>query len=523
MKAHDATKHLFAWLTAAAGQALHLPLERMVDVLLGNTPLDDLFTSPLKEYFFSEKAREGDLSTYTAHLQNLSTIRERLREHSVDMVTPRLADFLDFMDANRQAGTRITSFRHIGEDSASVQLISAHGSKGLEFDHVFIVNATDTMWGEKATGRTPVIAFPPHLRLRQKSDDYDERLRLFYVAMTRARHNLHISYANETDAGKQVLLASFLVESPLDRHEESSTSDAAGQEAAEHLWYAPIVNIPAVSIHDYLAPMLKNYKLSATHVNSFIDVTHGGPQQFLLNTLLRFPSAPTAARSYGIAIHSTLQRAHDHVRATGSLLPEEDILHEFEKNIEKMAFTDDERRHYLHQGSDTLRIFLKENYSGFSANQQAELDFKYQDVVVEGVRLTGKLDVAEFNKETCSATVIDYKTGGSLATWDKGQDYQKIKAHKYRQQLLFYKLLIENSRDWRKYTMTEGILQFVEPDPSGKIIDLRLTDFDTAELERFTKLISIIWKHINELSFPDTSGYENSIDGIKQFEDDLLK
>jgi DNA helicase-2/ATP-dependent DNA helicase PcrA len=523
MQSHEATKQLFLWLVTAAQQSQHLPLERMIDILIGNTSLNEIYISPLKSYFFSDDNRENDTSNYTEHLENLSTIRMRLREHIADMTTPLLADFLDFITANNDNNARITSYRHIGDDTAAVRLLSAHGSKGLEFDHVFVINATDSMWGEKASGKSPVIAFPPHLRLRQNSNSYDERLRLFYVAMTRARYGLHISYANENDSTKEVLRAGFLIESPLPYHEEQTRTDASDRlHAAEYLWYAPIINIPPVAMNEYLAPILKNYKLSATHINSFIDITAGGPQHFLLSTLLRFPSAPTAASSYGIAVHSTLQRAHDHVRATGSPQPEEDILHEFEKNIGRMALTDDEHRQYLQRGSDALRAFLSEHYNSFSPLQQAELDFKYQDVQLDDIKLTGKLDVVQFDKDSKTAKVTDYKTGAVLSSWEKGQDFQKIKAHKYRQQLLFYKLLIENSRDWRGYTMNEGVLQFVEPDKSGQIVDLRLTDISSDELERFTKLLTVVWKHINELSFPDTSHYDKSIKGVQQFEADLL-
>ncbi len=522
MQKADATEGLFGWLIAAAGQARHLPLERTLDILIGTTPLDD-FTSPFKDFFFSEDARQSDLSNYSAHLKNLTTIREKLREHTFGSKTPKLADFLEFMTQNRATNTRITSTRHIGEEGESVRLLSAHGSKGLEFDHVFIINATDTMWGEKTRGRTSTITFPPHLRLRQNTDAYDERLRLFYVAMTRARAGLHISYASENDSGKETLRAAFLLDNPLpERQETPDGSDKAELDAVEHAWYAPLVNVPQITMREYLAPVLDGYKLSATHINNFVDVTNGGPQQFLLSTLLRFPSARSAAANYGSAIHATLQRAHDHVRLHGSLQPEEDILHEFEKQLERMEFTEDEHRDYLQRGSDTLQTFLAARRNDFTPDQFAELDFARQDARIGDAHLTGKLDVVEFNKEAKTATVTDYKTGGVLTSWDKGQDYQKIKAHKYRQQLLFYKLLVEHSREWHTYTMDEGILQFVEPDPAGTIVDLRLNDIQPEELERFTRLVTAVWQCINDLSFPDTSGYDKTLAGIKEFEDDLL-
>lgn len=112
------------------------------------------------------------------------------------------------------------------QKNQAVKLISGHGSKGLEFNHVFIVNATDSAVGEKRqAAKVTQSNSHPHLRLKQNSNSYNERLRLFYVAMTRARQGLHITYANENDNGKEMLMAGFLAENNLPlrtiEHDES--------------------------------------------------------------------------------------------------------------------------------------------------------------------------------------------------------------------------------------------------------------------------------------------------------------
>jgi DNA helicase-2/ATP-dependent DNA helicase PcrA len=522
MRRHASTANLFTWLVETAGQVQHLPLERMIDVLMGNVETDaKVFRSPLKDYFFSNDSRDKQLSLFTSHLNNLTAIRKALREHAFEAEVPLLGDFLDFIQQSREADTKITSLQHVGDAESSVQLLTAHGSKGLEFDHIFIINAINDSWGKKG-GPGSQISFPPHLRLSRIDDNPNERLRLFFVAMTRAKRTLTISYALENDNAKETLEAGFLLGNSATHIEQSNASEERDKKAAEKLWYAPVATINNASMRDFLAPTLANYKLSVTSLNSFLDVTRGGPQHFLVNSLLRFPQARSASSSYGTAVHATLQRIHDHVIRTNTVQPEEDILKYFEEQMATFPFTDDERRAYTQRGINGLGQYIKKHHDSFTQTQLSEFDFANQDVHVGDAHLTGKLDVVDIDKTARTAIVTDYKTGKALASWDKGDDFEKIKAHHYRQQLLFYKLLIENSRDWRQYTMSEGILQFVEPDKSGAIVDLRLGTVNPDELERFTRLVQAVWRSINDLSFPDTSVYEPKLKGILQFEDDLL-
>ena len=63
--------------------------------------------------------------------------------------------------------------------------MTVHASKGLEFDHVFVTGLEKDLF--------------PHARHGDNKEalpeDAEEERRLFYVALTRARHKLHLSYA----------------------------------------------------------------------------------------------------------------------------------------------------------------------------------------------------------------------------------------------------------------------------------------------------------------------------------------
>lgn len=72
----------------------------------------------------------------------------------------------------------------------AVILQTAHKSKGLEYEYVFILNSDEDEWnGRRMTNK---IGMPITLPLLPANDDVSDRVRLYYVAMTRAQSILCI-------------------------------------------------------------------------------------------------------------------------------------------------------------------------------------------------------------------------------------------------------------------------------------------------------------------------------------------
>ena len=167
------------------------------------------------------------------------------------------------------------------------------------------------------------ISFPINLPIQPSGDDETDQMRLFYVALTRAKKHLYLTSYKIAETGKESSILRFMLPSDdfiaekspailktLYNPEDQSIDDG-GPETHELLtasWLA--YNTPPFFGEEIelLKILLKDYKLSVTHLNNFLNVTRGGPQTFLEQNLLRFPQAKTLSSSYGSAIHKAIER-----------------------------------------------------------------------------------------------------------------------------------------------------------------------------------------------------------------------
>jgi DNA helicase-2/ATP-dependent DNA helicase PcrA len=534
-------KRIAEFLIVSSRETQHQPLEVMLDKLIGSHepqvpneaeeegegiqtgPDEGLFVSPLRAYYFNEQRLEANPSEYLTMLSNLAVIRQRLREYRPDQPLT-LADFVGFINLHEKTHMTIVDSSDRNEDGQAIQLMTAHKSKGLEFDVVFVLSCQEEIWGNNARSRTSSIRFPNNLPIEPAGQTDDDCLRLFFVAMTRARTRLFMSYYQTDDAGKESLLANFL-SSEAFQPIAHSVGDITAEllQTLEPTWHIRHINSPHTMKQTLLRPQLDRYQLSVTHLNNFLDVTSGGPQAFLLQNLLRFPQAMGMGAVFGSAVHAVLQRAHVHLSSSGEKRPVEDILHDFELQLQNSRLNERDFNYLLEKGSDVLPIYLSERYSTFAPEQLAEYSFTNQGVTIGEARLTGAIDLLDIDKKTGRVIVTDYKTGKPSTSWRGNTEYEKIKLHKYRQQLMMYKLLVEGSRDFGdNYKVESGLIEFVESDGDGSVHRLEMV-FDGEELERFKALVQIVWRHVMELNMPDTSKYPPNYKGIRSFEDDLLK
>ena len=535
-------KNIASWLIDVGVRAKTEPLERILDDIIGSDgfqlPASDQddhegenifqkgktktrFKSPLREYYFGADARKRAEAKYLLFLSSLRVFIGALREfrHGTALFLSDMVAFADIHERNSISLSDTTPFRSA---EGAVNLLTAHKSKGLEFDTVFVASCQEEVWVGR--GHPNKLPFPANLRINPEEGG-DDRLRTFYVALTRAKRHLSVTSYTQGSSGKASMKTSFLA---ADRADGAIATHLLGQSLA--LDDSELVSsIEVLPMHPEFFPiipgerailmeLIKDYRMSVTHLNNFLNVVAGGPSAFLEQNLLRFPQAMSPHSVYGSAIHKAIELFYREHKETGKIPSEKKLVSYFADEMSRARLPESERLHFLHAGEERLPVWWQKKGKHIVSTHRSEVDFKGQGVVVEGVPIVGKIDKMVVEGENIH--VYDFKTGKAKHRWEGKDAHEKITLLSYQRQLIFYKLLVEHSHDFAKYAVTEGTLEFVEP-VEGEIAELSLhiTSEDTA---RLTKLISAVYKKIVSLDFPDTSSYSKDVDGIRAFEEDLL-
>jgi DNA helicase-2/ATP-dependent DNA helicase PcrA len=522
-------KHAALLLLTLAGKVETESLEYMLDALIGTTDVQThdrelpSVRSPLREYYFTQ---HGESTLYETVTQ-LTVLRARLREHETgEGRVLNLGDLLDFVAAYQTAEQPMLNTSPYSQAADAVQLMTVFKSKGLEFDHVFLIACDDSVWGSRATGIGNKLTLPANLaHIRHAGSTDDERLRLLYVAMTRSRYGLYLTSHAQSFSGKRTEAVKYFDETTdeqgvrrariLPEAYQAVNADDTEHPSLETLamnWQQRHYNVPA-PLTELLHERLKRYQLSPTHLTHFLDLKYGGPESFLLGTILRFPSAPSVDASFGNAIHETLQWVQGGLNTTGKLPGAEAACKHAAQYLTRESLTPEQLTVQTDRAKHALTAYFASKAQSFTQGNVAEKSFRDEGVFIGDVHLGGKIDLLEIDKESKTITVVDYKTG------QLGSDPAKL--YRYTLQLYCYKLLVEGSHTYRGYHVDEGRLVFVEPDGGGDIVQKHIR-FEPKQVEHAQQLLAAMWQCVMTLTMPDTTMYGDTLTDMRAFEAALL-
>lgn len=514
-------------------------LETILDYLIGSSPLDlqepgfNEFKCPFYEFHFGGQiAAKGQDADFWNVLTNLVILRSKLRDYKKTEERLTLKDFLEFAAAHREAGIKILNTSPYATGDNAVELMTAFKAKGLEWKSVFLLAVNDEAWGNKSNTASSRISLPPNLEhIRYGGASNDERLRLFYVAITRAKSQLYLVSYNRNYSGKSMTRLKCLDETTSQDGEDISphlpqssqrilpAEDGATTPTTELAAYWQQRHQTAIAdsgMQAMLKERLRTYQLSPTHVNSFTDVIHCGPQQFFMDSILRFPQAPRPEIQFGNAIHETLEWIHHASKKDGKLAGEDAIFKTYEKYLRDKRLSSQHLEQFMERGKIALQTYLEQRGHTISADNSIEHNFRNEGVFIGDTHMAGKIDKMIIDRKAKTIQIVDYKTGKSYSHWTR-----EAKLHKYQHQLYLYRALVEGSHTFKGYRVTDAYLEFVEPDEEGIIQELHQT-FDEEDFLMCKQLAQAVWAKITGLDLPDISGYTTDLKGIEKFEQDLI-
>ena len=176
-----------------------------------------------------------------------------------------------------------------------MRLVSAHGSKGLEFDWVYLLDADDSTWHRGASSEG---VCPSNLLFGDAKDEDDAR-RLLFVAATRAKRNLELYRAQ----GAMLRELSDLISSV-----EIDTNPFNLDAAIETDWHDNY----RLNTSELLA--LLDVKTDVRHqsaslLNAFVTYEQGCANglRFLERQVLRLPEAPSINLEFATIVHAMLE------------------------------------------------------------------------------------------------------------------------------------------------------------------------------------------------------------------------
>jgi len=488
-------KGMFLWDTAHAAQS-ELPfsggkpnlgeLERLISDL--RKKVHQLTVLEL----FDELAEALQISSAASAEERryFDRFAQFVREWQPKSETLRLHEFVEYLEYFEQAGGTVNLEQESGD---AVQLMTVHAAKGLEFDQVYLLRLVQG--GFPVGDRPHVLEFPSELmreELPKGSFHIQEERRLFYVAITRARHRLTLSTVENKRSKPSVFLDDILMDAQTKRRDVEQVAPMPANEAAPFEETGPALfelqerrervgSRIGEWAASYRPPVLEPLKISATG----IDVLEACPQKYLFRSVWRLRGGPAAAMSFGSVMHNTIKHFIGELRK-GHKLPFEEVVRKFELEWTSAGFEDDyQEQEYKKDGLAQLNAF---HTSTLAAPPNVIAQEKVFDLPMENnVVLTGRID--QVNRlGPGEEEIVDYKTGKPCSE----------ERAKKNVQLSVYALASREVFEWNPAGLTLHFLQTNHPVSSTR---------DDKQLKKLRSEIQEAAANIRAGDFPPKPGF----------------
>jgi len=453
-----------------------------------------------------DKADEETLKKW----ETIYQFYEKAREFEQSQNDSRLISFIEQIQMELDAGEEGSLKTSLDDRFEAVKIMTVHSAKGLEFKYVFVVNLVRRKF--PSDEKRSLIEIPEDLIkeiLPQGDFHIQEERRLFYVALTRAKKGLFLTWGLDY-GGKELKKPSpFLIEANLIDKETLNNK-----------------NFSKGSSFCFRKSMNNGFKLESNETNtngkmiknflpdhfSFSQITafKNCPLQYKFSHILKIPARGKPIFTFGKTMHSTLHKfislavkdreiEQKGLFGESSKTKKENHMPSFDEllDIYNKEWSDDwyesekARQEFYEKGKKSLKIF----YDNFKENN-LNLTFINDEPALEksfGLKLNGDYFIGAIdridNVSPETVEIIDYKTGSPKKTLSKEEKLQ----------LLIYSLAIEKVFNLKAEKLTYCYLE------NGSCLSF---SFKEGEMEKVEQELKEAIARIKRSNFKPTPGWQ---------------
>lgn len=367
-------------------------------------------------------------------------------------------------------------------DKNSIVLSTIHGSKGLEFEAVYVIGCNSNNWENPS--KNGKINVPDLLNryITPEPESIDDFRKLLYVGMTRAKSYLHLSCHLFSEAGRPKNVTKLL--------EQFGFLGGYQLKEVAYLTYEEISSEnPVLKFHPDLLPLinekLSQFEISPTSTGTWIDCQ----SKFLLTQVLKIGTNYSEAPTFGTIVHDVL---HSYASARKEDRNPVLIMRLISDQMErrKSLFHSTHYNKYLEYAKWLIPNYLNK----FPINQNDYLlENTLRMELDASVKIKGKLDRIEVMQD--QVRIVDYKTGRSEQPKKPFESSLNPGSPYWRQAVMYRMLVNANYRNNKNvhfefhYPEKDNTIVFCEDNPT----------------ESFLQWIGQIWQQTKQLRFAKCS------------------
>lgn len=439
-------------------------------------------------------------------LQVLTGFFDFVKEETHRKPTMHLQELVGIIELMEKEGLSMPLVQVSGNDKA-VNLLTAHGSKGLEFEYVFLVGCNASSWEKKrkpgggySLPDTMFTSQPKHL-------EEEELRRLFYVALTRAEKYLQVSYSRFKNDGKEIEPSMFIAEIQEQFPDLKAEQAKVGSEevvAFQTLQFTEAAPEIEKMEEEYIGRLLDKFVMNVTALNNYLKC----PLEFYFKNLIRIPSPKNEATEFGSSVHFAMEQLFKNIKEhNGIFHSKEQFIKDFEwyMHRHRESFTKEQFERRLEYGQEVLSNYYDKYVNTW--NKIVAVERNIRNVVVNTVPLKGKIDKLEFDGK--SVNVVDYKTGDPDKARPKlfAPNEKEPNGGDYWRQAVFYKILIDNY-ETKQWNVISTEFDFIEPDKKKNYQKMKVV-ITPEDITTVKQQVKTVWEKIQQRDFYTGCGKED--------------